>query len=329
MARSAYTKAQIQAYFDHIDLPEKSRTFSVASFAPQAQLAYLELLVFKQLTTVPFENLTLHYSQHRKINVDPQALFDKIVSDRYRGGYCMENNTLFHHVLTALGFNAYMAGAKVYDMGTREYSGFTHCLNIVTIEEDRYAVDVGFGGRGPTKPVLIQENVIQDHIKPGQVRLRHEAIPGGRNPRDKFWIYEWRKNEDGDWGIQYCFTEMEFRPEDIRVMNMSPSMNPDSIFLQKIMCVIFRGSLDCDYDDGEFSAPGEDGSFGLPSGSAIYMFCAIDGDLYKEHMCGKTHPERKLVTEHERLHVLEKEFGIKLDGDEKAAIRGQVTEIGH
>lgn len=322
---SAYTKEQIQAYFAHVGIPERSQTFSVVNFAPQAQLAYLELLVLKQLTKVPFENLILHYSQNRKIDVDPQAIFKKVVSERGRGGYCMENNTLFHHVLTALGFDAYMVGAKVYDMGTREYSGFTHCLNIVTIEEHRYAVDVGFGGRGPTKPVLMQADNISSHIEPAQVRLRHDTIPGGRNVRDKFWIYEWSKNEDGDWGIQYCFNETECRPEDIKAMNTTPSMSPDSIFLQKIICVIFRAARGRQYENG-WPIPSRDFFFDATDLS-ITMYCAIDGDSYKEHICGKTNPGKTLLSEGERLQVLEEEFHIKLSEEEKAAIRGQATEI--
>jgi arylamine N-acetyltransferase len=63
---------------------------------------------------VPFENLSLHYSQTHLLSLDPEDLFVKIV-DRKRGGYCMENNAFFGAVLRSLGYDLINAGARIAD----------------------------------------------------------------------------------------------------------------------------------------------------------------------------------------------------------------------
>ena len=54
----------------------------------------------------------LHYSEHRTISLDPEALFEKLVR-RGLDGYCMEQNTFFYTVLRSLGYAVYITGARV------------------------------------------------------------------------------------------------------------------------------------------------------------------------------------------------------------------------
>jgi arylamine N-acetyltransferase len=104
---STFTEDQLRRYFDHIALPQEKRTS-----APT--LDFLTELVRRQLATVPFESLTLHYSQHHLLSLEPNDLFKKVVS-RNMGGYCMENNTFFGIVLRSIGFKLINAGARVSD----------------------------------------------------------------------------------------------------------------------------------------------------------------------------------------------------------------------
>ena len=67
---------------------------------------------------MPFENLSLHYSAHHTISLDPTVLYAKIVGQQGekpngRGGYCMENNALFASVLRGLGYDVYSVGARI------------------------------------------------------------------------------------------------------------------------------------------------------------------------------------------------------------------------
>lgn len=77
-------------------------------------MEYLTALHVHQITAAPYENLILHYSAEHAVSLDPQSLYDKIVtSARGRGGYCMENSIFFNHVLKGLGFQVYMTGVRI------------------------------------------------------------------------------------------------------------------------------------------------------------------------------------------------------------------------
>lgn len=117
--RPIYTQAQISKYFTHISLPKASvdlPSTPTKLHEPKNALDFLTQLQQHQLCTVPFENLSLHYSPHRTITIDAEHLYTKIV-DNERGGYCMENNCFFGTVLRTLGFTLYSAGARVNEAG--------------------------------------------------------------------------------------------------------------------------------------------------------------------------------------------------------------------
>jgi len=69
-----------------------------------------------QLCKVPFENLSLHYSQTKLLSLEPDDLFEKIVV-RNRGGYCMEVNHFFGCMLKSMGFEVVSTGGRVYEEG--------------------------------------------------------------------------------------------------------------------------------------------------------------------------------------------------------------------
>jgi arylamine N-acetyltransferase len=116
--RPTYSPEQLDNYFDRIKLPAKYRQFRIVqnskSSDNEAALSFLKGLVRHQLAAVPFENLTLHYSVQRHICIDAQKVFEKIVdNESERGGYCMENSTLFGTVLRSLGYQVTSVGGRV------------------------------------------------------------------------------------------------------------------------------------------------------------------------------------------------------------------------
>jgi arylamine N-acetyltransferase len=115
--RQTYTPSQIQAYYSRIGLPTKDHLplEEVAKITNTAAgLAFLAKLQVYHLSSIPFENLELHYSSHHTITLDPQHLFHKIVErNAGRGGYCMENSCLFGTVLRTLGYDIMSTGARV------------------------------------------------------------------------------------------------------------------------------------------------------------------------------------------------------------------------
>src|SRR4051812_40484232 len=94
------------------------------------------------LTTVPFENLSLHLSE--QISLEPDDLVDKIVTRR-RGGFCYELNGAFALLLRALGADVSLAGAAVFGED-RLGPPFDHLAVIVRLADGgRWLADVGFG----------------------------------------------------------------------------------------------------------------------------------------------------------------------------------------
>jgi arylamine N-acetyltransferase len=84
-------------------------------------LSFLAELQKRNLASVPFEDVSLHYSKHRLLSLDPDDLFDKIVTNS-RGGYCMEVNCFFGTVLRSLGFTVTNVGGRVN--GPNGYGGW-------------------------------------------------------------------------------------------------------------------------------------------------------------------------------------------------------------
>ena len=105
-----YSDEQLDGFYSRIGCV--SPRISKDDVNSEAGLAHLRLLQKLHMASIPFENLSLHYSQDRHVSTDHQALYRKIV-DRQRGGYCFENNQFFRTVLQSLGYQLYAAGARV------------------------------------------------------------------------------------------------------------------------------------------------------------------------------------------------------------------------
>lgn len=117
-----FTKEQVKKYYDRIGLAEALRVYEVTEISTKAALNYLGLLQKQHLISIPFENLSLHYSPYRQIVLHPDELFRKIVNGTGRGGYCMELNAIFGTLLRTIGYSLYATGARVHD--GKEFGGW-------------------------------------------------------------------------------------------------------------------------------------------------------------------------------------------------------------
>jgi arylamine N-acetyltransferase len=321
-----YTKEQLEAYFDRIGIPKNDQKIDITDLDAKASLEYLKKLIKAHLTSVPFENLVstspqpaqitdlnltppeaLHYSPHRTISLHPEELYQKIVV-RKRGGYCMELNTTFSTLLRSIGYVLYHAGARVNASNTTQAFGpFDHMLNILTIGQDRYLIDVGFGSNYvPTVPVrLINDNTGFTNVAPASARLVFKAIEGNMNKNSKLWIYQHRINSEAGWKDLYCFNaELEFRGADFEMMNYWTSTSPKTIFTQKVICnKMVLG------EDGEIV-----GTLGLMR-------------EVKNRVGAKSEVLKEFESEEERVEALKEYFEIVLSAVEKEAIRKTGDEI--
>ncbi|KAH8730930.1 arylamine N-acetyltransferase 1 [Phaeosphaeriaceae sp. PMI808] len=300
-----YTHHQVSKYFDRLKLKEDQRHYHVANLDDQTALNYLALLQKLHMVEIPFENLSIHYSTHHKISIDPEDSFNKIIQDNNgRGGYCMENNCIFGTFLSSLGFKLYPVGGRVNELAG--WSGWGHMLNLVTIGDIKYLVDVGFGSDGPLSPIpLDRSGTAHTHIDPAEVRLQWRNIAPNTDPNQRLWVVEHRWNDTSEWKTKYCFTELEFIPVDFQALNEHVSTSPNIFFTQTI--ILDKKILD---DEGKMAG-------------SMLMF----GNNLRWRFHGEKTKEIELKTEADRHEALEKYFGIKFSQAEQEAIRGLPSQL--
>jgi arylamine N-acetyltransferase len=172
---------------------------------------------------IPFENIDPVMGFPVEA-LDRAALFEKMVL-RQRGGYCFEQNGLMRYVLTDLGFDVDPLTGRVVWMSAAGLdsvpTALTHHVLAVRIPgaEQRYLVDVGFGGQTPSSPLILTPDAVQQ-TRHEPYRLRRfgagyalETLIGER------------------WQPLYTFTD-EPRPMiDMQVGSWYVSTHPTSMFV--------------------------------------------------------------------------------------------------
>ena len=191
-------------------------------------LAYLAELQRGHMQRVPFENLSVMRGE--PIVLDEGLLYAKIV-ERGRGGFCYELNGAFGWLLRELGFDVIRVAAGVYNQRKGAFGPeFDHMALLVTLEGERYLVDVGFGdsARGP---IPLPDGQVADVS--GRYRLR--AVDGDECA---FILEKWDEKEDGDWRPQYRFTDRPRALGDYAAQCADTATSPDSHFTQGVICTI-------------------------------------------------------------------------------------------
>lgn len=318
--RHTFSHEELQLYFSRICLPEAKRVYDVRTLENEEKLAFLWLLQKHHLVKCPWENLTQHYSWHRTVTVRPSLLFDKIVRQPGRGGYCMEVNYFFHLILVSIGFDVYLSGSRIFKVD--HYGGWTHCVNLVTVGGVRHLLDGGFGGQGPPRPLKLEHGSVAPQIAPAQMRLLHQSIPQFLNPHQRVWIYEYRYNDRSEWSPMYCFTDTEFTPDDIESMNFAPSTSRHTFFTHKV--VASRFTTDREEDLGELPGTPTEASLGGEIDGSI----TINHDNLKWRRRGVKVVHYTFKTDDDRVRALKKYFGITLADEDREAIMNTMAMIG-
>ncbi len=199
-----YSDDQLGAYFARIRAGE-----ATSSFGALAEIQRAHRLA------IPFENLDIHLG--RGISLDPDALFDKLVTRR-RGGYCFEQNGLLLGMLQALGFEARPLLARVW-LNAMDTPPRTHTLNLVHVEGEYYIVDAGFGGSYVPPMLLLADEVVRTDDG-----ARHRLVRAGEHG----WMLQ--RDAGTGWQRQYSFTTERVWPADLEVANHWTATRPDTRF---------------------------------------------------------------------------------------------------
>ncbi|KAF2846245.1 cysteine proteinase [Plenodomus tracheiphilus IPT5] len=326
------TPSQLSAFLTHINLPPPLHTQRYISTNPLQSLHLLTQLHIHTISTIPYENLWLHYSQTHTNTIAPLPNFHAMITANHgRGGYCFQLSLLFNHVLRALGFTAYLAPVRIRlranGVPVGEYGGWRHVVNIITFAGDeRYVVDVGFGGDGMTKPLRLVEGQAQGNLGMQEVRLVRGWVGAQvlRAEESRVWVYEVRNTRGDEWRGFYAFVEgVEALEEDLKHLNYFTESHGESF--QVVTCLVVKFLRRCRVcggtTAGECSAHGDEGE------QEIYGKRMLVGGMVKENLGGRTRVIQECATEEERVEALKKWFGITLTQEEREGIKGWRTEL--
>jgi N-hydroxyarylamine O-acetyltransferase len=175
-----------------------------------------------QLFSIPFENLDVQAGKN--ISLLGNDIVDKLIN-RKRGGYCYEVNGLFSLVLQKMGIShRFVAARPLVNTGVNPK---THMAIIVTVEEEEYLVDLGFGGNGIREPLKLNDT---------------KAVQQGTE------TFALTKAENGDYLLQsllhdewknlYSFDLSHQNWIDFKPANHYNSTHPDSFFTQNLVAVL-------------------------------------------------------------------------------------------
>lgn len=186
----------------------------------------LRLLQRSHLLTVPFENLDIHWK--RPIVLDVAKFYQKIVDEK-RGGFCYELNGLFNELLRSLGFKTRLISARVFN-GTEHGPEFDHAAIIVTIGDDEYLADVGFG-EFSTEPLRFSLGAEQ-HDPAGVFLIRRFD--------DEY--FEVAKRDGDGWKSEYIFKDVARELSEFTEMCNFQQYSPQSHFKKGKLCSILTES---------------------------------------------------------------------------------------
>lgn len=196
---------------------------------------------------IPFENLDPLTGQ--RVDLEPAAIENKLVV-RGRGGYCFEQNGLFARVLMQLGFDVTPMIARV--LWGREPDAITprsHMLLRVTIDDQPWIVDVGFGAVTLTSPLRLQTGVAQPTT---HEPFRLVDAPDG--------AIDLEVQQGETWRPMYRFDLQRAEWVDYEVSNWYTSTHPSSFFTTSLVAcrvtpegrlMLFNDRLTARSKDGE------------------------------------------------------------------------------
>ena len=180
-------------------------------------------------------------------------------------------------------------------------------VNIVTLQNgNKYMLDVGFGGEGPTRPLPLIEAKVSPGIGMQELRLVRQNILANTDASQRLWIYQTRHSTSDPWKSVYCFTEVEFLPQDYQMMNFYTSQCRFCWFTYKVVAVKM-----------------------IREGEEIVGTISLNETAVKRRIKGKAEDLEQCRTEDERVDALGKWFGIKLTAEERRGIKGMVTDLGN
>ncbi|TPG56774.1 arylamine N-acetyltransferase family protein [Ewingella americana] len=177
---------------------------------------YLVALHKAHFYSVPFENFTMKDNGAGELSYDDIA--HKVIFSN-RGGICFEFMVLLEKLFDHLGYVHCSRLAKVL---IPFMTPATHQLSIVSINEERWIFDVGFGAKGPRAPLLLIDGYIHEHIFLSS-KVTRNSVHG--------WVVSVKENSKPNavWEDIYSFHDTATFQPDINMAYFYTLHSPQSL----------------------------------------------------------------------------------------------------
>ncbi|MDD3218946.1 MAG: arylamine N-acetyltransferase [Lachnospiraceae bacterium] len=216
-----YTKSKGEQSKDEQSKDEQSKNVKIKDVST-LDAKTLNQIIWSGMTHIPFENFDV-YDEKKTPDLTVEHLYKKIVEDS-RGGYCFESNHLLFDFLESIGYEIYPILVRIV-WGRGGVPTATHRAAIVTIEQEQYYCDIGYGGPAPRGIVKLDKHPQQIRgewyevmeTEQGTVILKEKD--GEYQP---MFLFENRKVLEVDFELPnfYCATAKECPFTQARIANL-------------------------------------------------------------------------------------------------------------
>ncbi|KAJ7436797.1 hypothetical protein B0H11DRAFT_2109228 [Mycena galericulata] len=287
---SVYSPAQVSEWLSKIKYPG-----DLDSFKPS--LNSLSFVARLSLTTFPFENTPMHYTEAHSMDITYEGLYQRLVaSSGGTGSYCFGLNGLFFQMLKGLGFRVYAGSGRINEQapGVPEiFHAFVHMILFVQpIEGSNTTYFSSPNSQGPEK-----------------FEWRLQSIHDSKEPPTT--------------RVLYSFIEDEFFDADYRAFNYSVLGLTAGLFWENVVCMIYFWM-----SDEEVRAVDDTVDIKALTPLTRYMGrLAMVGNAVRRTVGTQTTVLCTMKTETDRADALKKFFGITIPYEDLKHIRGRGAEL--
>lgn len=133
----------LKKYFEILDLPYNLKDHDL-----------IESMINKHISKFSFSSVNVILN--KELSLEPEKLFERII-EYGTGGYCFEHNKIFYLALKHLGFEVKPLIVRVM-LNNDPENGRSHRLTLLTLNNQQYIIDVGFGVMSPRGMLPLTEN---------------------------------------------------------------------------------------------------------------------------------------------------------------------------
>ncbi|KIY73402.1 cysteine proteinase [Cylindrobasidium torrendii FP15055 ss-10] len=333
--QSAYTSEQIAQWLKAIDYPKVYSAEDIVTGTFPTTLDNIKIMQRLHMVKFPYENTEMHYSAGHDMTITFDALYNRLVENG-KGSYCFGMNLFFREALVGLGYRVYSGAARV-NAGERpdvpvNYTSIVHMVLFVQPGDDTttYVVDVGFGGVGPSLPILLSSD--PSNVVMGVSPTEHHRVVlinahEDSSIEDPGYTPDWAlqfQHPGKPWTIVYTFTELEFFAEDYDAANfvVAHRANPGNIFWENIICLKHFWLTK---EEAEKLGGGKED---MDSPATRYIGrIGMKGSLVRRHVGAESEVVAQTKTEKERREVLETICKLLVEEEDLKHIIGRLPAL--